>query len=496
MKITNYKLSRCAESALGGKIIFMALRGHAGQLSISLLIFSAITVIMVGGFALSAGSFLTLSLRDFNKTSAFSIAEAGVEYYRWHLAHAALDFWDGHGATSTGPYVHTYYDKQGTAIGTFSLDITPPPTGSTIVTIKSTGKVFGDTSVTKSIQVKLGIPSLAKYSAVANDNMRFGAGTEVYGELMSNKGIRFDAVAHNVVKSALPSYTDPDSPYDNAFGVHTHTAPADPSPPAAVPNRPTVFMAGRQFPIPLVSFAGLSQNLSSLRAQATSSGFYATSSGSYGFELVFGASSTYQVYKVTALESPPRRCTNTNNQDGWGTWSVRTRTAFKNGTIPENGIFFFEDNLWVRGQINNSRVTVVSGRLTGIASTYTSITVNSDLLYTNYDGKDSIGLIAEKHINIGMMSEDDLRIDGALVAQNGRVGRYYYESDCSPYNNRQTITSYGMIATNVRYGFAYTDGSGYATRNLIYDANFLYGPPPSFPLSASNYVQVSWEEIQ
>ena len=53
-----------------------------------------------------------------------------------------------------------------------------------------------------------------------------------------------------------------------------------------------------------------------------------------------------------------------------------------------------------------------------------------------------------------------------------------------------------MMAPTFRYGFAYTNGTGYTTRNLIYDSNFLYGPPPSFPLAGSNYVQISWEEVQ
>ena len=41
-----------------------------------------------------------------------------------------------------------------------------------------------------------------------------------------------------------------------------------------------------------------------------------------------------------------------------------------------------------------------------------------------------------------------------------------------------------MIATNKRYGFAFTDGTGYATRTIIYDAALLYSPPPYFPLAA------------
>jgi hypothetical protein len=54
---------------------------------------------------------------------------------------------------------------------------------------------------------------------------------------------------------------------------------------------------------------------------------------------------------------------------------------------------------------------------------------------------------------------------------------------------------YGMIGTNQRYGYAYTDGSGYQNRDITYDANLLYGPPPSFPLTSDQYEILSWEEL-
>ncbi len=53
-----------------------------------------------------------------------------------------------------------------------------------------------------------------------------------------------------------------------------------------------------------------------------------------------------------------------------------------------------------------------------------------------------------------------------------------------------------MIASNKRYGFSYTDGTGYDIRNIIYDANMLYAPPPSFPLTTDQYSIISWEEVK
>jgi len=475
-----------------------------GQLSLEVLFFAAIVVVLITGFVFWALSFLQLSVRSFNRSLAFSIAESGIEYYRWHLAHDSDDFWDGQGSTSTGPYTHNYYGKNGDIIGQFILDITPPPIGSTVVTIESTGKVVADNSVEKIIEVRMGIPSFAKYAVAANDTMRFGEGTEVFGEIISNGRIRFDGFAHNIVKSALPTSTDTD--YDactsNVWGVHTCVDPDDPAPPTPAPSRPDVFAAGREFPVPAVNFDGLTQDLSSLKTLAQTDGLYAPSSSASGYDLVLKTDGTFVLYKVNSLVSPPGGCNDYLGQSGWGTWSVQSESVYASGTLPSNGIFFVEDNLWVRGQIDDARLTIVSGRFPDNPSTRTSITVNSDILYTNYDGTDVIALIAQNNINIGMVSADDFRIDAALVAQNGRVGRYYYRppwwffNGCYPYHERYRVVSYGMIGTNQRYGFAYTDGTGYEVRDLIYDANLLYGPPPSFPLTSDNYVQMSWEEIK
>jgi hypothetical protein len=100
-----------------------------------------------------------------------------------------------------------------------------------------------------------------------------------------------------------------------------------------------------------------------------------------------------------------------------------------------------------------------------------------------------------------MVSDDSYEIDAALVAENGRVGRYYYNTSCkgsgstNNYYNRSTLTLLGMIASAVRYGFAYTDGTGYDTRNINYDSNLLYGPPPSFPQATTQYQIISWQQL-
>jgi len=467
---------------------------ESGQLTLAVLLFSFVAIIILSGLIIWVDVNLKSAYRSIHRDSAFRIAEAGIEYYRWHLAHAPLDFKDGTG--QAGPYTHNFRDKSGNIIGKFKLEITPPPLGSTVVTIRSTGTVEGVSGLEKSIEIKMAKPSFAKYAVVLNDNVRFGPGTNVFGQIHSNGGIRFDGLAHNIVTSAVPQYDDPDHSGSNEFGVHTHIAPIDPIPPAAVPSRTDVFMAGRQFPVPAVDFTGITQSLSQIKTGAQASGRYFGPSGSKGYDIVLKTNDTFDVYKVTALTSPLGGCSNSLNQLGWGTWSISTETLLGNYTIPANGLIFIEDHAWVRGQINTARATIASGKFPDNSNTRTSITVNKDLLYTNYDGQDILSLIAQNNLNIGLVSNNVLRVDAAIIAQNGRVGRYYYSSSCGSNYVRSTITSYGMIGSYQRYGFAYTDNTGYTTRNLIYDSYLLYGPPPSFPLTSDYYEQIFWNEVK
>lgn len=494
--------------------MMFAHKNKKGFILIQSIVFGSIAVIIISGLVNWAVVNLKVSKRAVFRERSLQIAEAGIDYYRWHLAHAPQDFKDG--TNQPGPYVHNFYDKDGVLVGTYTLTITAPPSGSTLVKVQSQGKVLDDTTIKRTILTQLAIPSLAKYAVVANDDMRFGEGTEVFGPIHSNGGIRFDGFAHNIISSAQTSYDDPDHNGANEFGVHTHVnAPpssgvndafrANEAPPTSpVPSRPDVFEAGRQFPVPAVDFTGFTSDLAQIKTDAQAAGKYLSSSGVLGYKIVLRTDDKYDVYKVNTLKSAPGGCSDDFGQSGWGTWTIGTSggstTFVATYNNPTNGLIFVEDHVWVEGAINTARITIASGKFPDNASTRTSITVNNDLKYTNYDGQDVIALIAQNNINVGLGSEDDLEIDAALIAQNGRAGRYYYNNSCkyssTNWYNRTILTLYGMIGSNDRYGFAYTDGTGYATRKINYDANLLYGPPPSFPLTSDQYSIVSWEEVE
>jgi len=501
----NYKLQ------ITNKNLDSLLRGKGtssrGYILVGTLVFSTIAIIILTALASwSAANYRAVG-QSVDREKAFQIAEAGIEYYRWHLAHAPQDFKDG--TTVSGPYIHPYYDKLGNLVGQYELTITPPLIGSTVVKIVSKG-VTATTTVSRSIEAILAIPSLAKYAFVSNSVMRFGEGTEIFGPIHSNDGIRMDGFAHNIVTSAKTSYDDPDHNGGVEFGVHTHiNAPpssgtsegglSSEAPPSLVSVRTDIFAVGRQFPIPAVDFNGFTQSLANLKTLAQESDRYFAASGAQGYNIVLKTNGTFDLYKVTALVSAPKSCNKPNwdSQEGWSTWSIKTQTFIANYTFPTNGVVFVEDNVWVEGQINNARLTIASGRFPESDTTNTNISFTKDILYTNYDGRDVLALIAQNNINAGMESADTIEIDAALIAKNGRAGRYYYNASCHPYDDRTLLKLYGMITTNKRYGFAYTSnpGGGYATRQIIYDGNLLYSPPPSFPLTSDQYVTISWREI-
>ncbi len=480
---------------------------NAGIILVNVLVFATIAIILTTALVQWGATILKNETQLTNSQQAFEIAESGIDYYKWHLNNLPSDYYDGNASrTSPGPYVHSFQDKDGNTLGQFSLKITPPATGTTIVTVKSTGTSSTTPVVSRSIQAQFAIPSFAQYAVVANDNMNFGAGTITYGPIQSNYGVHFDGTAHNIVSSALSTYVDPDTGLTE-YAVYTT---GDPHPPTTQPADSGIFLAGRQFPVPTVDFVGITTNLNNLETIANSEKngstiYNYTSSGVQGYYIQLNTNDTFNLYKVNSLVSlagNPNSCTNNSTEQresGWGSWSINTKTLYKSSVpFPSSGVIFFQDNVWVDGAINTARLTIAAG-IPGATSNYANITVNNNLTYTNFNGQDVIGLIAQGNINVGFVSADNLTVDAALVAQNGRVGRYYYYSSCtSPsgyYYDRTTLNLVGMIATNQRYGFAYSDGTGYMNRNITYDSNLLYGPPPSFPLASSQYSTISWGEV-
>lgn len=472
------------------------MKNKKGAIIVYILMIASISVTILTGLVIFVTSNQKSSSNEVSRQKALHFAESGVYYYRWYLAHSldgknqsqVKDFWEnGDPVGVNSVYNRVLKNSAGEAVGEFELNVEPPEINSTIVLIEATGWTYKHPNIKRKIKARFRKPSWSEYSILANDFMRFGSGTNVFGPIHSNNGIRFDGVANNVVTSSVESYIDPDSGLIKP-GVWTSQS-----------NESQVFLAGKKFPVPVIDFNGVISDLSLIKQEAETGGVYLdqdiyqeeeclwlrvgrvwryicsiNEEDILGFHLTLRTDDKIEVRKVLGYE-------NTR-------YNIIEEVELEIINFPSNGLIFSNKHLWVDGQINTARLTIATADLT--SSEENNIYINNDILYTNYDGSDIIGLIAENNIKVGYYSENNLEIDGALLAQKGKVGRDYYSG-----NYKSEITIRGSIATNKRYGFAYTDGTGYDIRNLYFDNNLTYYPPPYFP-TGTVYKLDLWEDIK
>jgi hypothetical protein len=532
MKIKNPKL-KIQNSGRGSAFIFI-------------VIISAIGATVLVGLLTFITAQYKNSQRQSQQEQSFQVAEAGIYWYRWYLAHKVEGqiiqvknaFWESGQAKGVNePYEADVADPEGGALGRYKIEVTPPTAGSTVVIVKSTGWTYKAPNVKRVIQVRFRQPAWCEYAVIADDFMRFGQGTEVFGMIHSNQGIRFDGVAHNIVSSSVPTFDDPDHSGANEYGVHTHLnippqtgvndnfRPLE-APPNAMSARSDVFQAGRLVSKPGKSFNSLISDLGVMKEQAVSGGLYlgqATATVQFncrwetsgkgknkiqiwtcdessvpvkGYHIVLKTNPAHSmdVSMVLGFDAASYQINPTISVSyGGHSYSVSGETVAVNYPIPASGIVFVENFAWVEGTLNGNKLTIAAADLSP-NPVYKDIYINHNILYTDKvgndaDGPDILGLIAQNNISVGLYSDDILKVDAALLAQKGRVGRDYYSG-----NHRSTITTYGSIATKQRYGFAYTDGTGYTTRNLYFDSNLIYYPPPFFPTGDKYQIDL-WEEL-
>ncbi|HBB36704.1 MAG: hypothetical protein UX02_C0001G0069 [Candidatus Moranbacteria bacterium GW2011_GWC1_45_18] len=493
-----------------------------GSVLIFIVVISAVGATVLLGLVTFVASQDKNSRRESAKEQSFGVAEEGIYWYRWYLAHMIEgktarevdEFWtSGNPIGVTIPYEVEVRDPSGGALGKYKLEITPPPTGSSIIIAKSTGWTYKQPNVKRVIQVRFRKPAWCEYVVLGNSDIRFGAGTEVYGMIHSNGGVQFDGVAHHLVTALPEEYWSNDNDVKGWHdGVWTNNPPESER-----------FLAGRQFPVAEKSFNSVIANLNLAKdySQPGEGGLYlgqdkvdqeycdwvrvgnrrvwtcwTENKKVRGYHIVFNPVSgegndTMSISMVVDY--------------GSNSYKIEEETPAVIYNIPENGLIFVENNTWVEGQIDNEHLTVVAADLTEAEGEPEppghdkDIYINNDILYTNKDGRDILGLLAQDNVTVGLYSDDNLEIDAAVLARRGRVGRDYYNDHEPAYYKRDTITIFGAIVTNGRYGFSWLDiagnwVSGYETRNIVFDNNLLYYPPPFFPTGDKYQIDL-WEEL-
>lgn len=455
---------------------------QVGSLSVYVLLIGTVFSLLVGGLVIFGAVEFTGVRRTESRYNALSIAEAGVHYYRWHLAHDPTDYQDGTG--EVGPYVHDYSDSVSGVSGKFSLEIVPPDEGSEIITIQSTGWTDQFPTIKRQVTARYGPEPLTKFSFLHNANVWFGSGLTVFGEVLSNGGVRMDGVNESVVKSVKDTYT---------CGSETGCSPPQ--------SRPGVWGGGGpsalwEFPVPFFDFDSVVTDFNIMKQSAQDTGVYLPTSSNWGYHVVFNADGTVSIYEVTVAAnlrgwSVENHCENLYQR-------IDAQTLLGTYNLDDIKIIYAEDTVWVDGTVRG-QTTVVAARLP-VGTYTTNLWINGNVEYTTLDGSDNVGLIAENNIIYVLNLPDDFIINAAMMAQDGRILRHHYRySGCSNYSNarRDKLTIFGSVISNQKSYWNYSSysglQSGFYTRDITFNQKSADIPPPYFPATA-NLGILSWDE--
>lgn len=433
-----------------------------------------------------------------HRSKAFQMAEAGLEYYRWHLAHWPNDLQDGTG--QPGPYVHSVTDPEGGTIGYYSLDISGGQfCGKTnTVEITSTGWTVDDPTYKRVLFARYTKPTVANYSTITNSNVWVGSDRVISGPYHSNGGIRMDGTHNADVTSSLTTWS-----CTSSFGC------------SPTSNQNGVFGAGGpsnlwKFPVPTVDFNGITVDLAEIKGLATSTGIYVAPSGGYGWHVTFKDNGTMELRKVVGAI----QVWGYSIENGW----QQERTVMSNVQnettsiiLPSCPVIFVEDNVWVDGVVLDY-VTLAAADVTA-AGVDRSLIINGNITYASTTGN-GLTLIGEKDVLIGLQVPDVMTINGVFIAQKGRFGRNHYcETDCTStagnqglpgsldeYVYRTSLTTNGTVVSNGRVGTKWTSGgtfiSGFSNRYDNFDRTLAEYPPPFTPTISDDYEFVRWSDVR
>lgn len=434
-----------------------------------------IIILGVAGYAMYEHQ---VSIRTHVREKSFQIAEAGINYYRWHLAHAPTDYQDGTG--EPGPYVHAFEDKDGNILGYYSLDITPPISGTTVVSIESTGWTVERPDITRTIRVRVGFPGLTDYAFVDNGNMSFSYTTEVHGKVHANGGIEFNGTTDAPIQSARETYNPGGGTQNGVWGD----------------GGPEEFW---EFPVAEIDFASVSADLATLESTSQSDGLHLTDSGDEGYYFDFQSDGTVDLYRVDSV-----LCYYGSGYYVWWWWigdthcyDSGTRTFLNTYAVDDIPVVFVEDDVWVSGTVNG-HITIAAAEFPETPSNYKNIMIQDDLVYVETASDDAIGLIAQGEIIVPLNVPDDMTIMAAALSQYDSITRPYYRTTYSA-AVRESLLFFGSQISYDGGGWKYVSGStvvnGFVNTNHTYDGNLLYLPPPGFPVG-DTYELISWEEVE
>lgn len=506
------------------QLFFQKNKKSKGSLLVTVLVFMSVFMLILTALSSAILTQRKYQIQKEDGAKALEIAEAGLEYYKWYLAHNPTDIQDGTGAP--GPYVHDYADPESTSTGKFSLDITGNIKCGEIsnVIISSTGWTDDNPSIKKTVIGKYGRPSVGDYATISNSNVRAASDRVFVGPYHSNGGVIMEGTNFGSVTSAKTTWD-----CGTMFCTPTSTLPG-------------VSGSGSgsalwQWPATQIDFNIINQDIANIKNKTASTtpgvctggqtaGCYFGPSGAKGYRIVFNNTGTFTLYKVNTIIQnwafpianqgalPEANTSNWVLEENIISTAGGSQTNLGTFTLPTAcKLIFVEDKIWIEG--------TVKGKITVAAADLTAPVVPSDIIlkgnvdYTTLDGTDGLTAISQRNILAPLNMPNDLTTRGIYVAQSGNFGRnIYIASPCNPSTrripsgystDRNSWTMYGTVVSNGRTGSNWgyptiSSGLGCSVVNGVnnrtdtYDSKISADPPPLTPFTKDEFRFIEWDQ--
>lgn len=483
-----------------------------GSIIVITIVFTAVFVTLLAsllGYLL--GQYRWVDART-EEERALQIAEAGIEYYRWHLAHFPDDIQDGTGVA--GPYVHVYEDPETGAIGEFSLEIGGDVFCNEVQVVKatSTGYTYKDPNNKRSIAVTIARPTVADYSYIVDSPVYAGSSRTILGPYHGNSVVRMDADNLSSVTSKITTTTcgagglggcgSSGATIDGVYGAGTH---------------PEWWQSG----VAEIPFTNFDYSFGTIEQKAIDEGIHLpkisndASGPYYGYYLELKGDKTVDIYKVKTVNLISSKL---GTDD-----TIQLRELLGPTTYSHSGLdskrdvvslgvpipqacplIYVSDRTWLEGEVSG-KVTVVAND-TGTAEP--DLFLQDNITYQTGSDVDGLTVLAEGNLLIPLYVPDDMEINGVFFAQKGAYGRNFYKqsgytcSGCTDigsygsYRLRDTLTTNGTIISKLRTGTAWGTVQGFSTRYDNYDRNLAKNPPPRTPFTSQNFRFIEWREVE
>ena len=479
-------------------------RAQRGVTTMLVIAFMGIFLLIMGTITSYAFQQAKYGRALYGREQALTIAEAGLEYYRWFLAHNPNNLTNGTG--QSGPYTYTVSDPEGGELGSAALSVAGNSQCGIIQSIDITSQGTSNTNLvfTRTLLARYMRQSVAAYSYLLNSNVWAGSDRAITGQYFSNGGIRMDGTNNSDVSSAKTTWV-----CNSSYGC----SPTQSSAPGVVGSGSGSALWHSS--AASIDFAGIATNLANLKTYAQTGGglYFASSTGvvdSRGYHLIFKSNGTFDVRRVTSTTGIPSY----NSQTGWTTGAteysiIAGETLLGNYTIPSScSLIFLEDRVWIEGVVKG-KVTVVAATPSDTGTTI-DVYLPNNITYAANDGTSGLTVMAERNVLIPLNVPDTMEIHGIFSAHSGRYGRNFYTNSSSysssqrvgsawaSYVLRSQLTTVGTVVSNARTGTSWICGSttcsGFQTGIDAYDQLQATNPPPFTPSASTDYGFVLWRE--